>query len=124
MIQHGKSMFCFNRTTSNRKKRLEPEVENEDVADENKENEPMETKPKIHKLPPAKPSTKQSRKSQDHEMTKELLSLILAKDKDDEVDMLMGSIAKRCKKNVPDDKAEECMQEITDVINRYIRVGK
>ena len=87
-------MFCFNRTTFNRKKRLEPEVENKDVADENKENEPMEKKPKIHKLPPAKPSTKQSRKSQDHEMTKELLSLILAKDKDDEVDMLMGSIAK------------------------------
>ena len=32
--------FCFDRETSNRKKRPEPEPENEDMADENKENEP------------------------------------------------------------------------------------
>ena len=72
MIQHGKSliMFFFDRTTSNRKKKPEPEPENEDMADENKENNPIEKKPKIHELPPAKPSTKQSKKSQDHEMTK------------------------------------------------------
>ena len=64
------------------------------MAGDNKENEPVEKKPKIHELPPAKPSTKQSKKAQDHEMTKELLSLILAKDEDDEVDKLMESIAK------------------------------
>ena len=55
--------------------------------------------------------------------TKELLYSILAKDEDDKVDMLMGSIAKRFQKNLPDDEVEECMQEITDV-NRYIRVAK
>ena len=64
------------------------------MADDNKGNEPVKKKPKMHELPPAKPSTKQSKKAQDHEMTKELLSSILAKDEDDEVDMLMGSIAK------------------------------
>ena len=36
----------------------------------------------------------------------------------------MGSIAKHIQKKLPDDEAEECMQEITDVINRYIRVAK
>ena len=75
--------FCFDRTTSNRKKRPESEPENEDVADDNKENKPVEKKPKIHELPPVKSLTKQSKKAQDHEMTKELLSSILAKDEDD-----------------------------------------
>ena len=105
--------FCFDRTTSHRKKRPEPEPENEDVADDNKKNEPIKKKPKIHELPPAKPFTKQSKKSPDYEITKELLSSILAKDKDNEV-----------QKNLPDDEAGECMQEITDVINRCIRVAK
>ena len=36
--------FSFGRTTSNRKKRPEPEAENEDMGDDNKENEPVEKK--------------------------------------------------------------------------------
>ena len=84
----------------------------------------LKRKPKTHELPLAKPSTKQSKKAQDHKLTKELLSSILAKDDDNEVDMLVGSVAKRIQKNLPDDEAEECMQEITDVVNRYIRVAK
>ena len=56
--------FCFDRT-SNRKKRPQPEPDNEDMANDNKENEPVEKKPKIHELPPAKPLTKQSKKAQD-----------------------------------------------------------
>ena len=50
--------------------------------------------------------------------------MILAKDEDDQVGMLMGSIAKQIQKNLLDDEAEECMQEITVVINRYIKVVK
>ena len=123
-IQGKNEYFCFDRTTSSRKKRPEPEPENEDIADDNKENKPVEKKPKIHELPPAKPSTKQSKRAQDHEMTKELLSSILAKNEDDKVDMLMGFIAKHIQKNLPDEEAEECTQEITDVINRYIMVAK
>ena len=46
--------FCFDRTTLMAKKEAEPE--NEDMADDNKENKPIEKKPKIHELPPAKPS--------------------------------------------------------------------
>ena len=57
-------------------------------------------------------------------MTKELLSSILSKDEDDKVDMLIGSTAKHIQKNLPDDEAEECIQEIIDVINGYIRVAK
>ena len=107
--------FCFDRETSNRKRY---------GWWEQGKWAPLKRNPKYMNYHQPSLPQKQSKKSQDHEMTKELLSSILAKDEEDEVDMLMGSIAKWIKKNLPDDEAEECMQELTDVINRYIRVAK
>ena len=122
-------MYIF-RTTSNRQpKRKSPETTG--AVDNNKENVTPEIKdeaggPKkpLHKLPPApNKQAKYTRKMQDHDMTKEVLASLLATE-EDEIEITFSGYVKHIKKNLCPEAQEDCLMELGEVINRYIRAAR
>ena len=101
-------MYTF-RTTGNRQpKRKSAEVTGAgQVIDNNKENvtleikdEPGGLKKPLHELPPApKIQAKYTRKMQDHDMTKEVLTSFLTSE-EDEIEITLSGYAKRIKKSM------------------------
>ena len=106
------------------------------AGDNNKENAMPEIKedaggPKkpLHKLPPApkknknkiKKQAKYTRKMQDHNMTKEVLASFLLIE-EDEMEIILSGYAKHIKNLCPEAQ-KDCLMELGEVVNRYIRAA-
>ena len=122
-------MYTF-RTTSNRQlKRKSAKAIG--AGDNNKENVTLEIKeeaggPKklLHELPPApKKHAKYTRKMADHDMTKEVLAPFLTNE-EDEIEITLSGYATCIKKIKCPEVQEDCLMELGEVVNRYIRAAR
>ena len=101
------------------------------AGDNNKENVTPEIKeeaggPKkpLHELPPApKKQAKYTRKMQDHDMTKEVLASFLTNE-EDEIEITLSGYAKCIKRNLCPEAQEDCLMELGEVLNKYIRASR
>ena len=60
---------------------------------------------------------------QDHDMTKEVLASFLANE-EDEIEITLCGYAKCIKKNLCPEAQEDCLMELGEVVNRYIRAAR
>ena len=124
-------LFCStssNRSAKGKKTKVKPEACGEKFGEtsNDKENaaDTPESKPNIHELSKApKLPLKVTRKAQDQAMTREIITSLLSNE-EDEVDVSMSGFGKRIKKSLDANDQEECLMEIGDVVNRYIRAAR
>ena len=83
-----------------------------------------EVKPSIHELDAkVKPPPKLTKKSKEHNFTKEVITNLL-NNEDDEIDLSLQGVAKRMRKCLSSEQCDDCLMEIIDVVNCHIRASR
>ena len=70
-----------------------------------------------------KPPPKLTKKSKEHDFTKEVITNLL-NNKDDEIDLSLQGVAKRMRKCLSSEQCDDCPMEIIDVVNCHIRASR
>ena len=83
-----------------------------------------DVKPSIHELDAkVKPPPKLTKKSKEHDFTKEVITNLL-NNEDNEIDLSIQGVAKRMRKYLSSEQCDDCLVEIIDVVNRHIRASR
>ena len=117
------AIFCIYRTTTNKRKAAEPEAE-QGGGDGEGVGVTEEVKPSVHELDAkVKPPPKLTKKSKEHSFTKEVITNLLSNE-DNEIDLSLQGVAKRMRKCLSNEQCNNCLMEIMEVVNRYIRASR
>ena len=116
-------MFCIYSTITNKRKAAELEPE-QGGGDNEGVGVTKEVKRSIHeldakvKLPP-----KLTKKSKEHNFTKEVITNLL-NNKDDEIGLSLQGVAKKMRKCLYSEQCNDCLMEIINVVNHHIRASR
>ena len=79
----------------------------------------------VHELEQrAKPLAKLSKRTRENADMKDVISTLLNEEEGDEVDLAFQTMAKRMKKQLQPIDIDECMMELQEVVNRYVKVSR
>ena len=79
----------------------------------------------VHELDQrAKPLVKLTKRTRENADMKDIISTLLNEEEGDEVDLAFQAMAKWMKKQLQPIDIDECMMELQEVVNRYVRVSR
>ena len=80
---------------------------------------------KVHELEQrATPLAKLSKRTRENADMKDVISTLLNEEEGDKVDLAFQAMAKWMKKQLQPIDIDECMMELQEVVNRYVRVSR
>ena len=71
-----------------------------------------------------KPLAKLTKRTRENANMKDVISTLLNEEEGDEIDLAFRTMAKQMKKQLQAIDIDECMMELQEAVNRYIRVSR